>query len=132
MSVLVDTTVWSLALRRHKPIDRHGEYLFEMLNKKRAIIIGAIRQEILSGFRLTAQFTKLRDFLRDVPDLSPDTADYETAAEFYNFCLTKGVSGSQIDFLICAVAMRRDMEILTTDKDFDRYQKYLPIRLLKI
>jgi hypothetical protein len=52
------------------------------------------------------------------------------AAEFSNTCRKKGVQGSTIDFLICAVASLENIAILTTDKDFSNFRKYLPIRLL--
>jgi len=55
--------------------------------------------------------------------------DYERAAEFYNTCRKSGIQGSQIDFLICAVAAGREIPIFTTDNDFLLYAKYLSISL---
>lgn len=49
-----------------------------------------------------------------------------TKAEFSNICRKKGVQGSTIDFLICAVATVENFIIFTTDKDFENYKKYLP------
>jgi predicted nucleic acid-binding protein len=92
-------------------------------------MIGAIRQELLSGVRDTKQFAALRDHLRAFPDLPLETEDFERAAEFYNECRTKGIQGSNIDFLICAVAMRRELSILTTDRDFAGYARVLPLQL---
>jgi predicted nucleic acid-binding protein len=59
-------------------------------------------------------------------------ADYELAAEFSNKCRKKGVQGSHIDFLICAVANRIDIPIFTNDKDFDRYQNIISIKLFEV
>ncbi len=65
MNVLVDTSVWSLALRRKAPHGTSAEReLVELISEGRVLMIGAIRQELLSGIRATAQFEKLRDSLR--------------------------------------------------------------------
>jgi predicted nucleic acid-binding protein len=53
----------------------------------------------------------------------------ERAAEFSNGCRRAGAQGSQIDFLICSIAAGNSAAILTTDKDFSRYAKHLPIIL---
>lgn len=130
MNVLVDTSVWSLALRRaSQPAHLYAEELAELVREGRVVMIGAIRQELLSGVRDTKQFAALRDHLRAFPDLPLETEDFERAAEFYNECRTKGIQGSNIDFLICAVAMRRELSILTTDRDFAGYARVLPLQL---
>ena len=56
MMVLVDTSVWSLALRR-KPSNlgardqAHSEALRELVREGRVQIVGPVRQELLSGIR---------------------------------------------------------------------------------
>ncbi len=55
--------------------------------------------------------------------------DYEEAAQMHNRCRSKGVAGSAIDFLICAVAQRRKWQVFTTDRDFERYEKVLAVGL---
>ena len=57
------------------------------------------------------------------------TEDYERAAELFNLCRAKGVQGSNTDFLICAVAERNNCNLFTTDKDFQLYSKYIPVKL---
>ena len=65
MNVLVDTSVWSLALRRNKPRGTAEEReLTELIREGRVAIIGPIRQELLSGVKTLAQFRTLRDRLR--------------------------------------------------------------------
>ncbi len=133
MKVLVDTCVWSLALRRGSPND--GAYYTELvalIEASRIAMIGAIRQELLSGIRQTAQFIKVRDKLRYFPDTVLTESDYELAAENYNSCKQKGIQGSNTDFLICAVAMRCNLTILTFDQDFEHFADILPIRLQKL
>jgi hypothetical protein len=130
MMVLVDTSVWSLALRRQNvPSDPYVQELNDLITEFRAQIIGPVRQEILSGIRVPVQFEKLRDHLRAFPDLELLTEDYERAAEFLNMCRSKGIQGSNTDFLISAVADRYNIPILTTDKDFALYQQHLPVKL---
>ncbi len=72
-------------------------------------MLGAIRQEILSGIRAAEQFKKLRDSLRAFPDEPLQQDDYEEAASCFNRCRGKGVQGSNTDFLLCAVALRRNV-----------------------
>ncbi len=100
-----------------------------MVREGRVVMMGAIRQELLSGVRDAKQFATLRDRLRAFPDLILETEDFEQAAEFYNRCRARGIQGSTIDFLICAVAVRRELSILTTDADFTRYARALPLQL---
>jgi len=132
MSVIVDTSVWSLALRRKTPDDEADviNNFRDLITDGRVVLLGAIRQEILSGIRHTEQFTRLRDYLRAFPDLELTIADYELAAEFFNTCRSNGVQGSNTDFLICATAVNRGYSIFTTDKDFENFQVHIPIVLL--
>lgn len=130
MNVLVDTAAWSLAVRRtttrQHPV---AVELSQLINEGRAFIMGLIRQELLSGVRDITQFERLRSYLRAFRDLPLETDDYEEAATFSNRCRTRGIQGSAVDLLICAVASRRDLSILTTDNDFRAYSRILPIRL---
>ena len=134
MMVLVDTPVWSLALRRRpEHLGAHeqqlAQVLAELIREGRVQMLGPIRQELLSGIREETQFRKLRDHLRAFPEHPLEAADYEEAAHMSNRCRTRGIVGSAVDFLICAAAQRRDWAILTTDKDFQNYASVLPLRL---
>lgn len=130
MNVLVDTGVWSLALRRrHVTEDPAVAELRELIREGRAQLIGPIRQEILSGIREQAHFDRLRAHLREFPDLPVQTADHERAAKFFNMCRSRGVQGSNTDFVICAIAERCGIPILATDRDFPLFAPHIPIRL---
>lgn len=130
MKVLVDTCVWSLALRRSRQTKNPCvSELRELLNELRVQMIGPIRQELLSGICDPAQFKKLRDHLHSFPDLTLSSADHECAADFFNTCRRKGVQGSNTDSLICALSHRHSLPIFTTDDDFELFQKYVPIAL---
>jgi predicted nucleic acid-binding protein len=130
MRVLVDTSVWSLALRRRgRPNDAAVGELRSLIDEGRVALIGPIRQELLSGIRTSDAFERLRDHLQPFADEQLETADFERAAEHFNTCRAKGVQGSNTDFLICAAAERRKLPILTTDADFSRFADILPITL---
>ena len=130
MNVLVDTSVWSLALRRAKRVDDEApRELAELISEGRVVLLGPVRQELLSGLKVKAQFELLRNHLRAFPDLELESADYEEAAAAFNRCRERGIQGSNTDFLICATAMRRKLAIYTTDRDFRQYAKVLKLEL---
>lgn len=130
MKVLVDTSIWSLALRRTRAAPPPVvDELRVLIEDGRAAIIGPIRQELLSGIRDAATFERLRGRLRHFEDEVLEPLDYERAAEHFTACRAKGVQGSNTDFLICASAERRDLPIFTTDGDFTRFARILPISL---
>jgi len=128
--VLVDTSVWSLALRRSKGTEiPEAEELRRLIAAHAVEIIGPIRQEILSGVRDPTQFSRLEEHLAAFVELPLLAEDHVMAAKFYNLCRGKGIQGSNTDFLICAVAVRHDLSVFTTDGDFPRFAKCLPIVL---
>lgn len=130
MKVIVDTCIWSLALRRRRVSDDpHVAQLAKLVEDLQVQLLGPIRQELLSGVRSTEQFEVLRERLRAFPDLVTDETDYERAAEYLNTCRSRGVQGSNTDFLICALSHRHEMPIYTTDEDFGRYPAILPVAL---
>lgn len=134
MNVLVDTSVWSLALRRQakdlNPAERAAvAELTNLIKEGRARIIGLVRQELLSGVKAAAQYERLRTVLRSFPDEPVATDDYEAAAKAGNDCRTRGVAVSISDMLICAIALGHDWSIFTVDPDFNSYAKILPLRL---
>ncbi|MBI4333085.1 MAG: PIN domain-containing protein [Chloroflexi bacterium] len=132
MKVIVDTSVWSLALRRgaESPADPVEE-LRRLIRDHRAQMLGPVRQEILSGIRRRSQFETLEKHLDSFPDFPILSSDYVTAARFFNTCRSKGVQGSNTDFLICAAAVRGGFSIFTTDGDFFVFAQHVPITLHK-
>ena len=130
--VLVDTSVWSLALRGRTPREASvAEQLTRLIDENQVKIIGAIRQELLSGYTDKNSYEKLRQKLLYFPNEPTLDSDYEAAAEYSNFCRSKGIQGSHVDFLICSVAIRAKFKIYTTDKDFKHYPKHLPLLLFE-
>ena len=130
--ILVDTCVWSLSLRGSTPRESSiAELLTQLIDENQVKIIGAIRQELLSGYTDKKSYEKLRQKLRYFPNEKILDSDYEAAAEYSNFCRSKGIQGSHTDFLICAVAIRVKFKIYSTDKDFQHYAKLLPVTLFE-
>ncbi|MCB0343041.1 MAG: PIN domain-containing protein [Pseudobdellovibrionaceae bacterium] len=128
--ILVDTCIWSEALRKNHSKNHVAiEKFARIISENQVAIIGAIRQELLSGIKEKRSIIKLKDHLRYFPDIELSERDYELAAEYFNQCQRKGVQGSNTDFLICSVANRLKLPIFTLDKDFKNFQKILKIKL---
>ena len=134
MKVLVDTCIWSVALRRKKRGQKEREItdrLSALIGDMRVVLIDAVRQEVLSGIKDETHFTRVRDHLRafNGPELTAEV--YETAARYFNLCRASGIQGSNTDFLICAAASLHDLSIFTTDRDFRRFGEVLDIALFE-
>lgn len=135
MKVLVDTSVWSLALRRSAKAVQTTEQqavvsqLTDLLRDGRAVMMGAIRQELLSGIKTHAGFNALKNTLSAFEDVPVAMQEYEKAAEIFNTCRAHGVQGSNTDFLICAVSINHQLPIFSVDNDFLNYRKHVPVLL---
>ncbi|MGE5056093.1 MAG: PIN domain-containing protein [Acidobacteriota bacterium] len=135
--VLVDTSIWSLSLRR-RAVDLSPDELqltrslYELVRQGRVQLLGSIRQEVLCGIREESQFRRIRDHLHDFPDAETVIEDFEEAARGSNLCRQVGVATSPVDMLMCALALRHDWEIFTTDRDFVPYRNVLRIRLFAV
>ena len=130
MSVVIDTCVWTRFLRRERRVeDPLAQEVARLVRADVVRMLGAIRQELLSGAKPQDRFDQLKQYLRFFPNIQLDEADDEKAAEYYNLCRNKGVRGTATDYLICAVATRHRLRIFTTDTDFDNYATHIPIRL---
>jgi predicted nucleic acid-binding protein len=132
MNVLIDTSVWSVALRHSVSVEGAEEIkeeLYTLIEDSRVAIIGPVRQEVLSGIKSNHQFNQLRKRLETFRDITLQTDDYILAAKFFNHCRAKGIQGSHVDFLICAVSSARKLPLFTADKDFEQYSNFLDFSL---
>ena len=134
MKVLVDTSVWSLMLRRDpvslSVIERNiVRDLQDIVDDGRAQILGAIRQELLSGVKSDRQFAVLKQKLSVFDDAELTTRDYENAAMAANRCTRAGVATGSIDVLICATALDRQWQVFSSDKGFLQFQKVLQFHI---
>jgi hypothetical protein len=126
VKLLVDTSVWSLALRRQdagslSPDEQKLKAeLVQAIQDGRVAMLGLIRQELLSGIKEKAQFDKVKAALDAYLDEPINTADHEYAARIYNECRNEGVEAGTVDILICALAARRSWEVLSADSSLNR------------
>jgi predicted nucleic acid-binding protein len=132
--VLVDTPIWSLALRRRavdlSPVERRlTQALYQLIGQRNVQLLGATRQEVLSGIRDASQFRRIRDHLRGFSNVELDSADYEEAAHISNQCRQLGIADSSVDMLLCAVSLHHGWEIFTTDRDFIQYGRVVPLQM---
>jgi predicted nucleic acid-binding protein len=132
----VDTPVWSIGFRRRSQDLNSDEIrlknaLGELAEEGKALLIGPVRQELLSGLREQSQFNRMVRILQPFQGADIKTDDYENAARMSNLCTARGVANTSVDMLICAVAVASGVPILTTDRDFLRYVRVLPIQLFQ-
>jgi predicted nucleic acid-binding protein len=130
--IIIDTTIWSKAYRRKKMSNADQAVvheLYKILESEEEVLIGAVRQELLSGIANQDISHDLAIKLNGFNNYEAQVADHDLAAEYFTICSQNGIQGSQIDFLICAIAHRYNFQIYTEDKDFNYYKKYFPISL---
>lgn len=132
MNVLVDTSVWSLALRRDVPPNiRETQILARCLERQDVLFsTGIIVQELLQGFRGPKQRERLIEHFSSLPLIVPDLSDHIDAATLQTTCRRKGIQIGTIDALLAQLAIGHDLEFLTTDRDFILMARHVPLRVL--
>ena len=120
MTLLVDTSVWSLAFRRDGEADEpHVRALQGALTGGDSIVTtGLILQELLQGFAGPRARKDIIERFSALPLLTPDRSDYIDAAELRNLCRRSGVQLGTIDALLAQLCIRHQLILLTTDNDF--------------
>ena len=119
MSVLVDTSVWSLALRRDRlPQLLELDQLRQSLETGSVVTTGLVLQELLQGFSKPKAHQQIIEYFAALPLLVPDRNDHIQAAELRNACRRKGIQVGTIDALLGQLCIRHELKLLTTDKDF--------------
>lgn len=128
MKIIVDTSVWSLALRRPAPAKQPKvQKLEELIQIGEGItLLGIIVTELLQGVRDKGRFQELKGALEPFPLIEPSRDNYLFAADLANRCLAKGIQASTIDFLIAATAIQHEASLMTTDQDFDHMALVAP------
>jgi predicted nucleic acid-binding protein len=127
-----DTSVLSHFLRRSTQAESDVALAVEkLIDANELVLFGIVRQEVLSGIKLSTHYERIDLATQALPLFLADDEDHTTAAKFFNACRAKGIQGSPIDFLICAMAVRREFPIYTTDPDFELYEPIIPIELYR-
>ena len=129
VSFLVDTSVWSLALRRDTAADLpEVRALREALESRELVVTtGLVLQELLQGFSGPRARGAILDRFNALPFLNPDRGDHIEAATLRNRCRRKGIQVGTIDALLGALCIRHGLSILTTDADFRRMAEVTPL-----
>jgi predicted nucleic acid-binding protein len=131
VNLFVDTSVWSLALRRDTS-DTHAEVLAltRALERGETVVTtGLVLQELLQGFSGPKSRELILDRFSALPLLAPDRDDHVAAAELRNTCRRKGLQIGTIDALIAQLCIRYALTLLTTDQDFAGAARHTPIKL---
>ena len=130
MTLLVDTSVWSLALRRDGDIELlQVKALRQALEGTESVVItGLVLQELLQGFAGPKSSAGIIDRFAALPLIQPDRQDHIAAAEVRNMCRRNGVQVGTIDALLIQLCGRYGLTLLSTDNDFVHAARYIPFR----
>jgi len=131
LSIFVDTSVWSLALRRDAPSSAtEVRTLIRVIEAGETILTtGLVLQELLQGFSGPKARKQILDRFSAVPLLVPDREDHIQAAELRNRCRRGGVQIGTIDALLAQLCIRHDLTMLTTDNDFKQVARRSGLKL---
>lgn len=131
MTLLVDTSVWSLALRRDgSTAEPQVRALADALAGADTVVTtGLVLQELLQGFNGPRAASEIIARFQALPLLHPDRQDHIAAAEVRNVCRRAGVQVGTIDALLIQLCGRHDLTLLSTDKDFVHAAEHVPLRL---
>jgi predicted nucleic acid-binding protein len=134
MKCLIDTSVWSEALRRKKnSINSSQTVLSRLINDENEIYLsGIILQEILSGITNHKLFTEIKNVLSEFPYIETRKEDYIYAAELGNLLRTKGITAGSFDFLIASLSIRNNLTLVTSDKDFFYISQHSDLKIYEI
>ena len=131
MMLLVDTSVWSLALRRDvvgpQPEVRHLEQA--LLGAQAVVTTGLVLQELLQGFSGPKARAQIIDRFASLPLVQPDRQDHVDAAALRTTCRRAGVQIGTIDALLAQLCIRHQLPLLTTDQDFTHAARHCRLRI---
>ncbi len=133
MNVLVDTSVWSLALRRTPPSSAPEVGVLERCLERRDLIVttGLVIQELLQGFQGPRQRNRILKEFSLLPVIMPEVEDHVEAATLRNQCRRRGVQIGTIDALLARLAIRHGLQLLTADRDFEAMARHCPLSLVR-
>jgi hypothetical protein len=131
MLLLADTSAWSRALRSDEPDrDPIGSALLAGLRGRHTIVVtGLILQEVLQGWKGARSRPDIISQFRYLTSVTPTFDDHVAAADLRNLCRSRGVQVATVDALLAALCIRRDLTMLTADRDFTHLARFTPIRI---
>ena len=131
MSLFVDTSVWSLALRRDRPAGRAevGMLVRALEGGETLLTTGLVLQELLQGFAGPKSRSEIVERFSALPLVVPDRDDHIEAAELRNHCRRQGVQIGTIDALLAQLCIRHDLTMLTADRDFTHVAEHSGLKV---
>lgn len=131
MMLLVDTSVWSLALRRDVVVAQpEVRYLEQALVGSQTVVTtGLVLQELLQGFSGPKARAQIIDRFAALPLVQPDRQDHVDAAALRTACRRGGVQIGTIDALLAQLCIRHQLTLLTTDQDFAHAARHCRLRI---
>jgi Predicted nucleic acid-binding protein, contains PIN domain len=133
LSLFVDTSVWSLLLRRDRPADvpQVGALVRALESGERVVTTGIVLQELLQGFSGAKAHDQIVDRFAAFPLVVPDREDHVAAAGLRNLCRKRGVQIGTIDALLAQLCLRHELVLLTSDEDFNHLAKHSALNVWK-
>jgi hypothetical protein len=133
LSLFVDTSVWSLALRRDSlsPSTEVRTLVRAIETGETILTTGLVLQELLQGFSGPKAREQILDRFSAIPLLAPDRDDHIEAAELRNRCRRAGVQVGTIDALLAELCIRHELTMLTTDNDFKHIANHCALKVWK-
>jgi predicted nucleic acid-binding protein len=131
VSLFVDTSVWSLALRRDAPADvaQVARLREALLSQEPVYTTGIVLQELLQGFRGPKARQSILERFAELPMVAPDRDDHVRAADVRNECRRRGVQLGTIDALLVQLCLRHELVMLATDDGFRHAARHVPLRV---
>ena len=131
MTLLVDTSVWSLALRRDATVSEpEVQHLKDaLLGADVVVTTGLVLQELLQGFSGPKARALIIERFAALPILQPNREDHVAAAELRNVCRRSGIQIGTIDALLAQLCIQHDLTLLSTDNDFKLAARHCALRV---
>jgi len=131
VTLLVDTSVWSLALRRDASASEPEVHLLKdaLMGADVVVTTGLVLQELLQGFSGPKSRAQIIERFAALPLLQPDREDHVAAADLRNTCRRAGIQVGTIDALLAQLCIRHDLTLLSTDNDFKLAAKHCALRV---
>lgn len=131
MTLLVDTSVWSLAFRRDAPVDGpEVKALRDALEGTEVVVTtGLVLQELLQGFSGPKATSAIVERFSALALVQPEREDYIAAAGVRNKCRRAGVQIGTVDALVAQLCIGNDLTLLTTDQDFSHAAKHCKLKV---
>jgi len=131
MTLLVDTSVWSLAFRRETPADvpEVAALARALAGVDLVVTTGVVLVELLTGMLPPRVERTLSEQLAPMNLIEPTRDDYLAAAALINECRRQGVQLKTVDAVIAQLAIANDLTLLTTDQDFTHAAEHIPLRV---